>query len=341
MARRVGSMLFPSRFPPQPLQSVAYERIPLEGGDEDAMRLMEDDDEKDSGESSSRSSVTQTEKVAPNFLPTRRMFTGSLVLVLCAAILQEMHMAMTGVITPYFLMEPVATEEQKRRQRLPFMFSGGAGFQPHSIAVFAAMAGMSLSGPVAFNHQQLSDTESYLGMITMPAHIFLYPRVVQRIGTLWTWRLALIPFFVLYPLLPYASIIPSTTPPPSEKTGFWIWAFIVFIKVFGSLATFSVASLLLLTTLASPHPSALGRTHSIAFMLTEGTRAITTGASGLIYAWGSSHNLVGLLFWFASLVCLPEMVASMFVKEGNGHAIRMEGDEEEKTERDVRQVSKA
>lgn len=177
----------------------------------------------------------------------------------------------------------------------------------------------------------------------MPAHIFIYPRVVQRLGTLWTWRFALIPFFVLYSVIPYASVIPSTTPYPSEKTGFWIWAFITCFKVFGAFATFSVTSMLLLTTLASPHPSALARTHSLAFMLTEGTRAITAGTAGVVYVWGASHNIIGLLFWINSAICLPEIFASMFVKEGNGHAVRMEGDEDEemKSPGKVEQVSKA
>ena len=78
---------------------------------------------------------------------------------------------------------------------------------------------------------------------------------------------------------------------------------------------------------ASPHPSALGRTHSTAEMVNSFTRTISPIAAGLFYSYGSAHGVVGLPWWLMSGVTIFACIMSLWVFEGNGHEIKLETDE--------------
>lgn len=122
--------------------------------------------------------------------------------------------------------------------------------------------------------------------------------------------------------------MPSSTPPPSEKTGFMIWAYIVILACATGLFVGCVAPCqLILTALSSPHPSALGRTQSITFFVSTAVRASGSAFSGTLLAYGLNHNLAGLPFWVSSVVGVVAIATSPLVKEGNGHEIRLPGDE--------------
>lgn len=144
------------------------------------------------------------------------------------------------------------------------------------------------------------------------------------------WRLFMFGFPLIYFMYPYIAVMPSTTPPPGEKTGVPVWALITLDQVLTALvAACVVPATMVLTNSSSPHPSALGRTHSITFMVTMGVRAVSFAIAGNLLAYGTSHNLSGLVFWFCSLVAVGQILGSPYVKEGNGHEIRLPGDEED------------
>lgn len=63
-------------------------------------------------------------------------------------------------------------------------------------------------------------------------------------------------------------------------------------------------------------------------MLTGLVRSATSSAAGIIYSYGSSHNMTGLVWWIASAVAAIGCVNSRIVKEGNGHEIWLTGDSE-------------
>jgi hypothetical protein len=75
--------------------------------------------------------------------------------------------------------------------------------------------------------------------------------------------------------MPFLSLIPSTTPPPSQKTGFPIWAsltMLLFVQVVGR--TFATPASTILINNCSPHPSVLGTIHGIGQTASSGARTI-------------------------------------------------------------------
>lgn len=166
------------------------------------------------------------------------------------------------------------------------------------------------------------------GIVGIPTQVIVYPWLNNHFGYLKLWRLFYLGFPLLYFAYPYAAVMPSATPPPSQKTGVTVWAYLVLIQSSTSLITSVVTpSQILLSNFSSPHPSALGRTHSITFFTSMAVRAAGSAMAGNLHAYGSTHNLTGLVFWISSAVSLVGIIASQFVKESNGHEIKLPGDD--------------
>ncbi len=193
----------------------------------------------------------------------------------------------------------------------PFVFTGGIGLPPRSVGVAMAI----------------------LGSIGITMQLFLYPFVNNRLGTVRSWRIALYCFPIVYTLIPFLSLIPSTTPPPSQKTGPALWAALtglLFLQTVGR--TFAGPATTILINNCSPHPSVLGTIHGIGQSASSGARTIAPALGGWLYGVGLERGCVGAVFWglagIAGITCL----ASNFVREGDGHEIRLEGDDEAEEE---------
>lgn len=167
-----------------------------------------------------------------------------------------------------------------------------------------------------------------IGVVGVPLQVLIYPRVAQRVRALSLWRWAVWGFPFIWLLHPMVGTVPSTTPPPGGKDGPWVWLLIVLIQASTAVVvTFAAPTLLLLVNSASPHPSALGRTHSINFFGSMAVRAVGSAMGGNLYAYGSTHNMSGLVFWLCAALSLVEIALTPLVKEGNGHEITLPGDE--------------
>lgn len=172
-----------------------------------------------------------------------------------------------------------------------------------------------------------------LGSIGITMQLFLYPIVNTRIGTVRSWRIFLYCFPVVYTLIPFLSLIPSTTPPPSQKTGLAIWAALtglLFLQVVGR--TFATPAAAILINNCSPHPSVLGTIHGIGQSASSGARTIAPALGGWLYGVGLENGCVGAVFWGLACMAAITCLASNFVREGDGHEIRLEGDDEAEEE---------
>ena len=119
-------------------------------------------------------------------------------------------------------------------------------------------------------------------------------------------------------LYPYFAVLPSSTLPPSGKTGFLIWGFIIFLAtVTGLFVGCVMLCQLILVAQSSPHPSTLAKTQSIAFFVSTATRASSSAISGVLLAYGLDWNLAGLPFWLSALVGMIAIGVSTFIKEEN------------------------
>lgn len=172
-----------------------------------------------------------------------------------------------------------------------------------------------------------------LGTIGITLQLFLYPLINARLGTVRSWRIFLYCFPVVYTLVPFLSLLPSTTPPPSQKTGPTIWialTSLLFVQVIGR--TFASPATTILINNCSPHPSVLGTIHGIGQTASSAARTVGPALGGWLYGVGLRKGVVGATFWGLACLAACSCVMSNFVKEGDGHEIRLEGDDEAEEE---------
>ncbi|KAI6354540.1 hypothetical protein MCOR25_008567 [Pyricularia grisea] len=254
-------------------------------------------------------STTQTPtppKKVSAILPTARMFTKNMFMTLLACFICDTHLTVASVAFPNLLVTPVSTLEEESRRRLPFFFGGGAGFTPLPLAAYSVM----------------------YGVFSIPLQMFLYPRLAQRLGPLHVWRIFYLAFPLLYYAYPFAALVPSTSPPPAGKIGAPIWIVLTALQLLTALLTSTVSpSQTVLINSACPHPSALARTHSVAFVLSTATRAGSTALGGALLGYGAAHNITGLVFWLCAALAALGSCLNPFLKEGSGHEIRLAGDD--------------
>ncbi|KAI1099231.1 MFS general substrate transporter [Jackrogersella minutella] len=245
-------------------------------------------------------------------LPFRRIFTSNVSLTLVAHFFLAFHVGTFNSLWFVFLSTPVYNPSDPDPPgfvpKLPFRFTGGLGLPPRSVGMAMAI----------------------LGVIGISMQLFLYPRLSSRFGTVLSWRTCLFMFPIAYTLIPFLSIVPSSTAPPSQKTGAAIWiaiAGVLFIQVTGR--TFALPAQTILVNNCTPHPSVLGTVHGIGQSVSSFARTLGPILGGWLYGMGLSHGLVGGVFWGLAGIAVGGLIASFFVREGNGHEIWLEGDEED------------
>lgn len=242
-------------------------------------------------------------------LPFGRIFTRNVAMTLIAHFFLTFHIGTFNSLWFIFLSTPVWDPKTSDNEtHLPFHFTGGLGLQPRSVGMAMAI----------------------LGVIGINMQLFLYPRISSRLGTIRSWRYFLILFPITYFLAPYLSVVPSSAEPPAGKAGPAIWLSIVgvlLIQVTGR--TFALPSQTILVNNCSPHPSVLGTIHGLGQSVSSAARTIGPMVGGLVYGYGLNTGTVGLVWWCLSGIAVCACLASLFVREGDGHEIWLEGDEEE------------
>ena len=128
-------------------------------GDANYTPIIFDDNESDAGEEMGfmnevDSSIQSEAKVSLGIpvessardaeLPTSRIFTKNMLLVLLATLLYELHLNSVNIAMANLLVDPVSTRDQERSRILPFRFGGGAGFRPKSLAWYSTVFGKAL-----------------------------------------------------------------------------------------------------------------------------------------------------------------------------------------------------
>ncbi|KAL3422666.1 MFS multidrug transporter [Phlyctema vagabunda] len=275
-------------------------------------------DQETDVEMSSTTTKLKRKRAIPRWkqkLPFRRIFTYNVVCTLVAHTLMACHLGTFNNLWFVFLSTPVADpahpDPPSFRQRLPFIFTGGLGMRPRDVG-FAM---------------------SILGVIGILMQLFIYPRINARLGTVRSWRIFLYCFPIAYILVPYLSIVPSRSAPPAEKDGWRVWVAlcsVLFIQVTGR--TFALPATTILVNNASPHPSVLGTMHGIGQSLSSAGRTIGPSLGGVFYGIGLKTGVVGAVWWGLSGIAIVNIVASNWVREGDGHEILLEGDDEAEAE---------
>lgn len=168
-----------------------------------------------------------------------------------------------------------------------------------------------------------------LGALGIALQLLLYPLLSARLGTIVSWRVFLTFFPFAYFAVPFLSLVPSATEPPAPKSGVQVWvalAGVLALQVLGR--TFALPAQTILVNNCTPHPSVLGTVHGVGQSVSSFARTVGPVVGGVLYGLGLDKGVVGGVWWGLSGVAVGGFVASFFVREGNGHEIWLEGDEE-------------
>ncbi|KAF2223824.1 major facilitator superfamily domain-containing protein [Elsinoe ampelina] len=190
---------------------------------------------------------------------------------------------------------------------LPFTFTGGLSLPPPSIGTSLAI----------------------LGVIGLFLQLILYPPLSFSLGTIKSYRLSLLLFPLSYLLAPFLTLVPTSSAPPHPADGPYFWAALVVVLSIQVLArTFALPATTILLNNASPHPSVLGTVHGIGQSVSSAMRTLGPVVGGWGYGMGLRNGVVGAVWWGMSCWAVLGVVAGGGVKEGDGHEVWLEGEEE-------------
>ncbi|KAL7621599.1 hypothetical protein AAE478_008924 [Parahypoxylon ruwenzoriense] len=244
-------------------------------------------------------------------LPFSCVWTRNVIFTLITEAFYDFQLGAFTNLWTLFLSTPRSSLEETASRSLPWTFTGGLGMP-------AATVGLATS---------------ILGVLGMALQIFLYPPVHARLGTLRGFRWFMLLFPVAYFLAPYLAVLPSSSEPPKPASGAAIWiymALVQFLQVTARTVTLP-ASIILLNN-CSPHPSVLGLVHGLGQSVSAGFRTVGPVVGGWWYGAGLEAGMVGASWWAVAVVSALGCVAAMFIYEGSGHEIILEGEEDEKLE---------
>lgn len=210
--------------------------------------------------------------------------------------------------TPRF--DPSNPEPSFRKsQQLPFSFTGGLGLPPPTIGLAIGIIG-------------------FVGLIFQ---LGVYSWITFRLGIVLTHRIALaLTFPIVYVLVPYIVILPTKSITPAPADGPWIWIAIsalLVLQTFGR--TFVLPITQILVNNASPHPSVLGAVHGVGQSVSSGCRTLGPVIWSSLYGVGLDKGVVGIAWWVLGAEAVATAAASWLLREGSGHEILLEGEEEE------------
>lgn len=244
-------------------------------------------------------------------LPFRRIFTRNVCVTLLARFCLAFHVGTFNSLWFVFLSTPVYDPNKPSGgpgRHLPFIFTGGLGLPPAKVGTAMAV----------------------LGFLGISLQLFVYPALSARLGTVRCLRMSLVCFPMAYFFAPYLSLVPSSTEPPGPKSGPAMWVAIsgvLLCQVVGR--TFASPNMAILVNNCSPHPSVLGTFHGLAQTCSSAARTVGPVLCGFLYGVGLAHGVVGGVWWGLSMWAAMGWLTSWLLKEGDGHEIWLEGDEED------------
>src|SRR6202000_2471233 len=124
----------------------------------------------------------------------------------------------------------------------------------------------------------------------------------------------------------------SKTPPPESAAGPAIWigiSTLLFIQVLAR--TFALPAAVILVNNCCPHPSVLGTIHGMGTSVSSGMRTLGPVIAGWLFGNGLNTGIIGLAWWFFSIEAILGGISGLFMREGSGHEILLEGEEEDET----------
>jgi MFS family permease len=272
-------------------------------------------DERGTEDVESKPDAKPVKSIPKKKLPFRRIFTPNVLFTLLAHFTTAFHLGTFNNLWFIFLSAdryiPATKPLSEYHPHGPIVFTGGLGMPPRLVGIAMAI----------------------LGVIGITLQLFIYPRLNDRYGVIPLYRIFVYGFPIAYFLAPYLSIVSSKSNPPAPADGPGIWLAlcgVLLVQVLGR--TFVLPSTMILINNCSPHPSVLGTIHGIAQSVGSAARTFGPAVAGYLFGVGLNIGVVGLSWWILAGIAAFGVLTSTWVREGSGHEIVLEDDEEEEVQ---------
>ena len=261
-------------------------------------------------------------------LPFRRIWTPNVLFTLLAHFTTAFHVGTFNNLWFIFL----SADRYDATAPPPEL---GSSYHPHGLFKF--------TGGLALPPRQVGIAMAILGVIGITLQLAIYPRVNEKWGTIASYRIFVYCFPLAYALAPYLAIVHSSTQPPAPAAGFKVWLAICAVLLVQVVArTFVLPATMILVNNCSPHPSVLGTIHGIAQSVGSSARTAGPAVAGWLFGVGLNHGMVGVAWWGLAGIASFGVLTSTWVREGSGHEIVLEEEEDEEEQADpVAEVASA
>ena len=237
--------------------------------------------------------------VSQRRLPFSRIWTRNVVLTLVSTALYDFHLGAFANVWALFLSTPRAAK------------GTSSSALAHGLGMPASRVGVATS---------------FLGVLGMLLQLTLYPPVSAKLGTLRSFRWFLVGFPMAYFAAPLLAALPTAF------GGVLLWLGILVVLLLQVTArTFTLPASIILLNNCSPHPSVLGTIHGLGQSTSAGFRTIGPVVGGWWYGWGLQHGAVEAGWWGIAAMSVLGCVSALWIYEGSGHEISLEGETDEET----------
>lgn len=171
-----------------------------------------------------------------------------------------------------------------------------------------------------------------IGLLGLTLQFGVFSPLTHRLGILPTFRTAGLAFPIVYLLAPLLTIFPA-----GGGGGAWLWGGMTGVLSLQVAArTFALPLMQVLTNNCSPHPSVLGSLHGVAASVSSGAFSIGPIVSSWLFGKGLRVGFVALAWWVLAAESVCVQVTSRLIYEGDGHEIKLDGEEHDGEENDNR-----
>lgn len=229
-------------------------------------------------------------------LSVKEIWTRNVLKMMFAQFIVAGHLGTFSTLWAMLLSLPIGSS---RAQHSIVHFSGGLGLQPHAVGI-----AMSVFG--------------FAGIVLQ---ILVYPKLQERWGTVRVWRTALYLFPFVYFSAPFCALVPLLSETLAQQnSGLYTavkWSTLLSVLVsFVAARTGVVPATSLLINDCTPHPDVRGTIHSTGVICSNLSKSVFPPIALAVMGYGLHAGIVGLGFWFVTILAVLSIVASSHVHEG-------------------------
>ncbi|QDS67913.1 hypothetical protein FKW77_008472 [Venturia effusa] len=215
----------------------------------------------------------------------RQGFTRQVKLIILSYGILAFHTIALEQLLPVLFSSKVSTSKPD----LPFKFVGGFGMEMKQVGLILSLQ----------------------GFLQMIAQIFLFPVINERLGSLTTFRIAVMGYPILYLFLPYIVL--------AHDNFRYAAIFVVLVwKVTAQSFSYPAQSIMLANS--APSKKILGTLNGFAMSAASLARAFGPTVAGLIHSSGIKIGYSGLSWWTCAAVASLGAVVSLYMTDSRSVA---------------------